>query len=157
MSKSLVFFATLLFSVLVPELPAAQSLKEGDRARWLSEIREYKHEFLTKDLALTKDQQREFFPLYDRMEDEVEKINAETRALEAKTAEDKDASDTEIESAARTVFEQKSAEGQVEITYFDKFKEILSPRQLLKLKNAERRFTQNLVKHHNRTKREVKK
>lgn len=148
-----------MFVAFMPMAMSAQTtpLKEGDRTRWLSEIREYKHEFLAKDLALTKEQQRDFFPLYDRMEDEVERVNSETRALEAKVNDDKDASDTEIESASRTIFEQKSAEGQIELTYFDKFKEILSPRQLLRLKNAERKFTQNLVKHHNRTKRETRK
>lgn len=129
---------------------AQAPLSENERTRWLSEIREYKHEFLAKDLELTREQQREFFPLYDSMEDEVERINAETRALETKVNDDKNASDIEIENASRTIFEQKRAEGQVEMTYFDKFKEILSPRQLLRLKNAERRFTQQLVKHHGR-------
>lgn len=141
--------AAIAFVCACPLFAQAPALNNGDRDRWLSEIREYKHEFLAKELSLSKEQQRDFFPLYDQMEDEVEKINSETRALEAKVEADKDASDTEIESASRTVFEQKTAEGQVELIYYDKFKELLSPRQLLKLKNAERRFTQNLVRHHN--------
>lgn len=144
-----ILVAIICMCVAVPAV-SAQALSENDRTRWLSEIREYKHEFLTKDLELTREQQREFFPLYDSMEDEVERINSETRALETKVNEDKNASDIEIENASRTIFEQKRAEGQVEMTYFDKFKEILSPRQLLRLKNAERRFTQQLVKHHGR-------
>lgn len=145
------FIATLLLLGLVAaDMNAQSALSENDRSRWLSEIREYKHEFLAKDLELTREQQRDFFPLYDSMEDEVERINTETRALETKVSESKEASDLEIENASRTIFEQKRAEGQVEMTYFDKFKEILSPRQLLRLKNAERRFTQQLVKHHRR-------
>ena len=86
------------------------------------------------------------------MEDEVERINTETRQLETTASDKTDASELELENAARTVFEQKRAEGQVEMTYFEKFKEILSPRQLLRLKNAERKFTQQLVKHHRRMK-----
>lgn len=145
------FIATLLlFGLMAADMNAQSALSENDRSRWLSEIREYKHEFLAKDLELTREQQRDFFPLYDSMEDEVERINTETRALESKVSESKEASDLEIENASRTIFEQKRAEGQVEMTYFDKFKEILSPRQLLRLKNAERRFTQQLVKHHRR-------
>ena len=145
------FIATLLlFGFMAADMNAQSALSENDRSRWLSEIREYKHEFLAKDLELTREQQRDFFPLYDSMEDEVERINTETRALETKVTESKEASDLEIENASRTIFEQKRAEGQVEMTYFDKFKEILSPRQLLRLKNAERRFTQQLVKHHRR-------
>lgn len=150
MNKRILLSLVILISALCPLLPAAQDrLSDSDRQRWLSELRTYKHDYLVKELDLTKDQQREFFPLYDKMEDEVERISSETRALEAK-ADNKDASDLEIENAARTVFEQKRAEGQIEMTYFEKFKEILSPRQLLRLKNAERKFTQQLVKHHRR-------
>lgn len=150
MNKHILLSLVILISTLCPLLPAAQDrLSDSDRQRWLSELRTYKHDYLVKELDLTKDQQREFFPLYDKMEDEVERISSETRALEAK-ADNKDASDLEIENAARTVFEQKRAEGQIEMTYFEKFKEILSPRQLLRLKNAERKFTQQLVKHHRR-------
>lgn len=150
MNKHILLSLVILISTLCPLLPAAQDrLSDSDRQRWPSELRTYKHDYLVKELDLTKDQQREFFPLYDKMEDEVERISSETRALEAK-ADNKDASDLEIENAARTVFEQKRAEGQIEMTYFEKFKEILSPRQLLRLKNAERKFTQQLVKHHRR-------
>lgn len=61
------------------------------------------------------------------------------------------ATDTEIESAARAVFEQKAREGQVEISYFSKFKDVLSSRQLLSLKNADRKFTQQLMRSHRKT------
>lgn len=132
-------------------------LSDADRQRWLSELRTYKHEYLAKELELSNEQQRDFFPLYDSMEDEIERINSETRALEARVAENKDASDIEIENAARTVFEQKRAEGQVEMTYFEKFKEVLSPKQLLRIKNAERKFGQQLVKHHRRMRGSIKK
>jgi len=140
----------LVASLAVASSFAQERLSQSDRDRWLNELRTYKHEYLVKELSLSKEQQRDFLPLYDSMEDEVERINAETRELEAKAVDNAEASDLEIENAARTLFEQKRAEGQIEMTYFEKFKEILSPRQLLRLKNAERKFTQQLVKHHRR-------
>lgn len=121
-----------------------------ERQRWLGEMRTLKHDFLARDLDLTKEQQREFFVLYDQMEDEIAKLNADTRDAEAQVAADADAADITVENTARTVFEQKRAEGQIEMTYFDKFKEILTPRQLLQLKNTERKFTQQLVNRHRR-------
>ncbi|MGN0209588.1 MAG: hypothetical protein ACI391_00555, partial [Muribaculaceae bacterium] len=60
------------------------------------------------------------------------------------------ATDLEITNAARTLFELKRAEGQIEMTYFDRFAKILTPRQLLQLKAAEKKFTQHLVNHHRR-------
>lgn len=129
-----------------------QPLSSQDREKWLSEMRNYKHEFLTRELKLTPTQQQEFFPVYDQMEDELNQISTETRELEQKVNGNDDASDTECEACARAVFEQKSREGAIELQYFEKFKEILTPKQLLRLKNTERKFTQQLVKHHGRNK-----
>ena len=149
MNRRILFTLILIFAGL-SQVEAQTPGRQPDRSKWLSEIRDYKHEFIAKDLQLTAEQKRDFFPLYDEMEDEISRINSETRELETQVDENKDASDLEIENAARTVFEQNRAVGQVEMTYFDKFKEILTPRQLLRLKNAERTFTQQLVKHHGR-------
>lgn len=123
------------------------TLSKEDRQKYLDEMRQYKREFLVKELNLSRDQQNQFFPVYDQMDSEINQIAEETRDLEAKVMENADATDTEVESAARTVFEQKKREGEVEMVYFDKFKEILTPKQLLNLKNAERKFTQQLVRH----------
>lgn len=129
---------------------AQTALSDADRQRWMSELRQYKHEFLTKELNLTSEQQDAFFELYDQMEDEIEQLNAQTRALQQKIEENDEATDLEITNAARTIFELKRAEGQIEMTYFDRFAKILTPRQLLLIKNAERKFTQQLVNHHRR-------
>lgn len=142
-----------LLAILPLALSAQGGLSDSDRQRWLGEMRNYKHDFLTKELGLTREQQRDFFPLYDEMEDEIARLNAETREIENRASANQDATDLELENAARSVFELKRAEGQIEMTYFDKFKTILTPRQLLLLKNTERRFTQQLVNHHRRMRR----
>lgn len=130
----------------------AQRLTDEDRAKYLTELRNQKHEFLIRELELTRDQQNAFFPIYDEMDDTLNRISEETRLLETKVTNDSKATDTEIESASRAIFEQKSREGEIETQYFVKFKEILKPRQLLSLKNAERKFTQQLVRQHGRLK-----
>lgn len=127
-------------------------LSKEDRQKYLVEMRQFKHDFLVRELELSRDQQNQFFPLYDQMEDEINQVADETRELEAKVTSNADASDTEISSAARAVFEQKGKESAIELTYFTKFKEVLTPRQLLGLKNAEKKFTQQLMKQHGRTK-----
>lgn len=126
----------------------------AERQRWISEIRSYKHEFISKELNLTREQENAFFPIYDEMEEQIEKLNNETRELERRVSEDENASDLELQNAARTIFELKRAEGQIEMTYFDKFSEILTPRQLVQLKPAERKFTQQLINSHHRARRQ---
>ena len=125
-------------------------LTDEDRQRIRSEIRSYKHEFLARELEMSREQQREFFPVYDEMDGAVDRINFETRELERKVSQKADASEVEIEAAARAVFSQKSAEGEVEKQYFDRFRQILSGKQLLRLRKAERKFTQRLMRHHRR-------
>lgn len=148
MKKSLTILL-LLFATVVTT--AAQApLSSTDRERWLDEIRNLKHDYLAKELDLTREQQNEFFPLYDAMQDEIEQLNTRTRELETAISSDESASDLQVENAARTVFEQRRAEGQIEMTYFDKFRDILNPRQLLQLKDAERKFTRQLVNQHRR-------
>ncbi len=153
--KHLVFaiLTLLCASTLTAQTPQRKRLSAEDRQKYLVEMRQYKHDFLVKELELSRDQQNTFFPIYDKMEDEMTQVADETRDLEMKVSADEKATDTEIESAARTMFEQKSKEGDIEKAYFEKFKGILSPRQLLKLKGAERKFTQQLVRQHGRSKK----
>ncbi|MBO4942469.1 MAG: hypothetical protein J6C95_03450 [Muribaculaceae bacterium] len=128
----------------------AQPVGKGgpDRDKFYQQLRPYLHEFLTKELDLSKEQARMFFPIYDQMDEEVQKIGNETRDLEKEVLKNKEATDTEIEAASQAIFAQKEKEGKIELEYYDKFKEILQPRQLLKLKSAERRFTQKLLRQH---------
>lgn len=127
----------------------SKTLSEGERKKFRAEMRNYKHEFLARELELTKEQQNEFFPIYDEMTDEVDRIGSETRRLEREVASSSDASDVEIEAAARASYSQKYAEGEVEQRYFDRFRQVLKPRQLLKLRAAERKFMQKLMRKHN--------
>ncbi len=127
-----------------------QQSDEPDRLRWIKEIRNFKHDFLTKELDLSEEQQEQFFADYDEMEDRVLELNTATRELEHKVCSDSEASDVEVEAAARAIFELKSEEGKIELEYFDKFKNTLSPVQLIRIKNAERKFTQQLMQHHRR-------
>lgn len=138
----ILFIATVASSALAQPRPTPEN-----RERWKSELRNYKHDFMVRELDLSRDQQSKFFPLYDQMEDSIEQINTDTRELEKRIGDD--ASDIQTEAAARALFEQKSREGQLELEYFDSFKTILTPRQLLKLKSAERQFMRRLM-HHNR-------
>ncbi len=134
-------------SVVPVTVHAQQELTPEDRDRYVTQVRAYKHRFLVKELDLSKEAQRTFFPLYDQMEDELMQMQLESRALERKVADDEDASATELEAAAASVYGQKEREGKLEMEYFEKFKDILTPRQLLKLKSSEKKFNQSLMKH----------
>lgn len=148
-------FALLTLTMLCAVFASAQmEYSEEQREKYVTEIRQYKHQYLTKELDLTKEQQREFFLVYDEMEDKLMKLNSETRELERKTIDNPSATDTEINAATQAIFQQRLKEGEIENSYFEKFSKILNNKQLLRLKNTERKFTQGLMKHHRRVHKE---
>lgn len=146
-------FILFAVAVSVAAVSYAQQPDENDRQKWISEVRNYKHEFLAKELDLTKSQQNDFFAAYDEMEDRIEKLNSETRDLVQQTVSNPEATDVELDAASRAIYQLKNEEGNIELEYFDRFKKILQPRQLIQLKNAERKFTQQLMIHHRRLKK----
>lgn len=155
--KNPAFIFFLAFMALAATLFAQDRPSTDERQKWLSEVRNYKQEYLARELQLSKEQQAKFFPVYNEMDEELDKVAADTRDLEAKVNDNKDASDVEVSAAARALFEQKARESEIELRYFDSFKEILTPRQLIRLKAAERKFTQQLVRHHGRMKADTRK
>lgn len=138
-------FAIFVFSARL----AAQELNEEDRNRYVTQIRAYKHDFIIKELDLTKEQQNTFFDLYDNMEDRIMDLGTETRSIE-RDALSESASPEAVEAAAAALYRQKAQEGEIETEYFEKFKNILSARQLVLLKQAERKFNQQLLRQHRR-------
>lgn len=149
MTRFIPLMCALLFMAMVPAKAVAQQLNEDDRNRYVNQIRAYKHDFLAKELGLSKAQQDAFFELYDAMEDRTMDLGGEVRDLEKK-ATAAGASDEEMAAAAVALYSQKMREGEIEMEYYEKFKETLTPAQLVALKSAERKFTQELMRQHRR-------
>lgn len=147
----LLLTAALIVSSTLP-VAARKRLNDEERQRALTEMRNFKHTVLTRELDLRKDQQTKFFEIYDQMDDELFAIGEETRELERKTLNNAQASDTEINAASRALFEQKKREAEVELRYYDRMADVLTPRQLLKLKSAERRIAMTMAGYHGRAK-----
>lgn len=129
---------------------SAQRLSDDQLRQGLAEMRNFKHKMLIRELELTKEQQDKFFDIYDQMDEELLKIGFETREMERKITKDTDATDTECKAAARTMFEQKKREGEVELKYFDRFAAVLTPQQLMKLKPADRKIAMRMAQYHGR-------
>lgn len=131
---------------------SAQRLSDEELQKALTEMRNFKHRVFVKELQLAKDQQQKFFDVYDAMDKELMVIGNETRDLERKTLGDASASDTECATVARSLFEQRKRESEVELKYFDKLADVLTPRQLLKFKSVERKISMQLANYHGRQK-----
>ena len=126
--------------------PQQTAQQQADRKKFFQEARELKHQFFIKELSLTKTQQKQFFELYDRMEDEIHKVQRETRQMEKRVEQSGDkATDLEYEKATDAIYEAKQKECEIEQRYRSEYKKILSPAQMFKLKGAERKFSKVLM------------
>lgn len=149
MKRSIIII--LIIAIFAPiNMVVAQGKKNVDRKEWFAHMRQHKHDFLTKELKLTKEQEAKFFAVYDAMEDELHKVNRDTRKLEKQVADNKAATDVEYDAASKAIIELKKKEAAIELKYFDKLKSTISSKQLFLLKKAERKFTKNIMKEHNK-------
>lgn len=130
---------------------------KGERAQWMTEMRQYKRSYLAKELDLSREQQNKFCPLYEEMEDQVAKINDEARVMEQRVADIPNATDLEYEKASEAMYDAAVRSAQVEREYMDKFRQILTGKQLFRLKAAERQFNREMMKQHHRLRTKIKK
>lgn len=151
--KHVSIITAILLAVVFAAVPAAaqnQRLNQTEVRKGLAEMRNFKHQMFVKELGLTSEQQDKFFKLYDAMDDELMAVGEETRDLERKTLSDENASATECTATARALFDQKKREAEIENSYFDRFSEVLTPRQMVKLKPTERKISLMLANYHGR-------
>lgn len=138
----------LLILLLVLSAAATAAAAQPERReRWRDQLREYKHNYLERALGLSAEQASKFFPLYDEMDSRLEDITNEMRDIQRKVEGDNKLTDVALEAYAKRMYEQKSLEGEIELEYYDKYKTILTPRQLARIKPAEMEIVRNLNKY----------
>lgn len=122
---------------------------DAERARWMAEMQQYKREYVVKAMQLNDAQKAKFLPLYDAMDRDMRKIGDEARTVEKNLkAKGAAATDADYRHAADVLFNLRTREGAVEKQYYEKFKTVLSPRQLYELKRAEEKFAREMMRQH---------
>lgn len=129
--QPIIVVALLVFSLF--PMMAQKQISDDDRIRINQRMRELKHNYLVNTLSLSREQQKEFFPIYDRMDDELNALNNQNRDIENSIMQNENPTDADYSTAARTLFEQKGKESEIELEYYPQFEKILSPKQLFLL------------------------
>lgn len=151
----------ILLSVIMVALGSAaqqtSKAKTGrvdkEKTEWLKEMQQCKVDYIAKSLQLTEEQKASFVPLYNDMDNEVRKEIERVRTMtEEVKKKGLAATDAEKLAAAQAQWDCKAREAAIESKYFARFKKILTPEQLLKLKDSERGFMKKVMKS-NRDKR----
>ena len=118
---------------------------QGNRTKFATDMYQAKHEMIIEELGLTQSQQKQFMPLYEQMEREIYEVNRNARALASEVEKKKNPTDKDYEAAASALSNTRVQEGDIEAKYFEKFSKILSKKQLFQLKQAEMKFTREML------------
>ncbi len=136
-----------LVSILVLMLAiTTAATAQGNRTKFATDMYQAKHEMIIEELGLTQSQQKQFMPLYEQMEREIYEVNRNARALASEVEKKKNPTDRDYEAAASALSRTRIQEGEIEAKYFEKFSKILTKKQLFQLKQAEVKFTRQMLK-----------
>ena len=135
-----------LVTILIIALAFSTAVSaQNSRTKFTTDMYQAKHEMIIQELGLTPTQQKQFMPLYEQMEREVYQVNRNARALAAEVEKKKNPSDRDYEVAASALSNTRVQEGEIEAKYFEKFSKILTKKQLFQLKQAEGKFTREML------------
>ena len=121
------------------------AMAQNGRTKFAADMYQAKHDMIIRELGLTQTQQKQFMPLYEQMEREVYQVNRNARVLADAVEKKKNPSDQDYEAAAWALSNTRVQEGEIEAKYFEKFAKILTKKQLYQLKQAEAKFTREML------------
>lgn len=153
MKKSLfkIFILLIMFTTVLPSRSAeAPAEKDG---HWRKEMREFKLKFLAQEMELRQDQQKQFFLLYSQMSDEKDATMKSTaQTIRRVTRLGSAATDADFNAATEALMKAHEQELAIDKKYDEKFRAFLSPKQMFKMKEAERKFRDKLnnMRHNNK-------
>ena len=131
----------LMFTACVSTSNAANK----QQRQWTKEMLDYKHEYIVKATEMTQAQRDKLMPIYEAMEKEIFAVYRNAREQSKKVTSGKKVTDDEYAPAAKAMADVKYKVGEIESRYFNQFAKILSKKQLFLLKQAEIKFTRDMV------------
>lgn len=124
--------------------------KRPDRTEWMRKMKRLKHEFMTRELDLSAEQQKAFYALYDAKEDERFQAERAVRRSDRDLYKRiHDVSDSELDAAIEAQYELDLKLARIEQKYLPEFRKVLTRQQLFKLRHVEREFRKMLMERKN--------
>ena len=137
--------ASILIVMLCGFLPLLWA--QGDKKPRLTkeEFRDRQRTFITERAELTKEEAEKFFPLFFELQDRKQVLNDKAWKL-MRQGRKEDLTEEGYEEILESVYDTRIASDELEKSYFEKFKEILSCKKLYEVQQAEMRFHREWLK-----------
>ncbi len=112
------------------------------------EFRSKQKAYIVKQAGLSQEEATKFFPVYFELQDKKKKLNDESWDLMRKGKDEK-TTETQYEEIIKKVCDNRIAADQLDKSYIDKFKKILSHKKIYLVQRAEMRFHREMLKEMN--------
>ena len=109
------------------------------------EFRAKQKAFIIEQAGLNKEEAAKFFPVYFELQDKKKALNDKAWGLIRKGKDDK-TTEAQYAEIMEGVYNARIASDQLERTYYEKYKKILSNKKIYMVQKAEMRFHKELLK-----------
>ncbi len=108
-------------------------------------IEAMKVSFITRELDLTAEEAQVFWPVYNRMQAEMETVHSERRTLHQRAQHLDTMSDREVETLVERALQLDEQELDIRRKYTTELKKVISIRKIARLQAAEKEFRSMLL------------
>ena len=144
MKKIIILF--ILLQMTFPQIFCQVEVGRVGKHFDLESFKAQKMAYLVKEVGLTPEESAQLFPLYNDMQEKRFKLKMEmrekVRSLNKKAIQTND----ECLKLIDEVLDKQIEEVTIEKAYYQRFKKLLSPQKLFKLKQADFRFAKEMLK-----------
>ncbi len=111
------------------------------------QIESFKIAYFTKQIGLSADEAKKFWPVYDAMQDEVHRLQKERRMRHRTIRQNvENINDSELEKMINDDFASRQKELDIEKKYHEQFKAILNVKKLALFYRAQESFKRELLR-----------
>lgn len=111
------------------------------------EIESFRVAYFTRQLNLTSEEAKKFWPVYNEMQNEIQKLQKERRNRHRDLRDNQDnISDAELEKSIDDEMASRQKELDIEKKYHERFKQILSMKKLALYYRAQEGFKRELIR-----------
>ncbi|TVR80689.1 MAG: hypothetical protein EA409_07655 [Saprospirales bacterium] len=142
--KTTVIFAFLSFVVLLTSNPATAQTERGELSPEQRErIEAMRVAFITREIQLTSKQAEVFWPVYREMKAELDELREDSDLIGKNPMEMDDA---EAGKHLDQWFERRQRELHLRESYRERLQNVISPKQILALYQAENQFRRQMLR-----------
>jgi Spy/CpxP family protein refolding chaperone len=143
MLSAMMMMATV---ALMAQPPHAKPGEKGKNKPDKAEIEAQFIAYITKELSLTPEEAKVFWPVHDKYREEMKALHKERRELMKERKAGEELTDAQVEELIQKHFSIKDKELALEKKYHTEFKKVLPVKKVAKLYRAEQQFKRDILK-----------